>query len=136
MRVQVEPAKGGVGRSPAELLLADPGDGAVVEHLPILVAPARVDDRIPADLRRVARDDPVDETHGVGSADSVLVQRRHVEDRGGLANGVVLDVMGVGVDARGEVAGPLTPHHLAVERCRSRVKRGPDAHARRPSAEP
>ena len=60
--------------------------------------------------------------------DDVLVERRHVDQRGGLADRVVLDVVGVGVDARGEVARPLPPLHLAVEGRGARMERRPDAH--------
>ena len=45
-RVQQEPSIAGVGRGDPVLVPADPGDGAVVDDLALLVAPGRVVDLI------------------------------------------------------------------------------------------
>src|SRR6185436_20572667 len=45
-RVQREPPVAGVGRRPEELLLSPAGDGPVVDHLAVLVAPRRVGDTV------------------------------------------------------------------------------------------
>src|SRR5690606_23108475 len=39
----LEPAEVGIGGRDAEMVFGQAGDGAVVDHLPILVAPRRVD---------------------------------------------------------------------------------------------
>ena len=105
----------------------DPVDRAVVDDLAVLVAPRRVDDLPDLELRRVARHDAVGEAQGVGTRDPVLVQRADVDDGGRLADRVVLDVVEVGVRGRGEVAGPLAPLHLDVQRRGPGMERGADA---------
>ena len=124
-RVQREPAGRG-RRRPEELLLSPAGDGPVVDHLAVLVAPRR-DDAVDRELRDVARHDSVDQPRGVGPGDLVLVQGGDVDQPGLLANRVVLDVVGVGVDGGREVAGPLAPGHRGVQRRRTRVERRADA---------
>ena len=104
------------------------GDRSVVHDLALLVAPARVPDLVRLELRRFADDDAVDEAERIGAGDLVFVERRDVDEGRCLADRVVLDVGRVGVGARGEVAAPFAPLHLAVERGRARVERGPDAH--------
>src|SRR4029079_11848492 len=110
-------------------VLGQPMDGSVVDDLAVLVAPRRVPDLAHRELRRVAGDDAIDERGRVGPADPVLVQGRDVDERGRLADRVVLDVVGVGVGGRGPVGGPLATLLLAIERCGPRVERAPDAHA-------
>ena len=117
-----------VGGGPAELLLVDAMDRAVVDDLAVLVAPGRVEDLPDLELRRVAGDHAVDEADRVRAGDAVLVQRADVDERGRLADRVVLDVVGVGVDARGVVARPLPPLHLPVQGRRPGVEGGADAH--------
>ena len=103
-------------------------DRPVVDDLAVLVAPRRVDDAADRHLRRVAGDHPVDQPERVGPRHDVLVERGDVDQRGRLADRVVLDVVGVGIDARGEIARPLAPLHLAVEGRGARMERRPDAH--------
>jgi hypothetical protein len=79
-------------------------DRPIVDDLAVLVAPRRVVDPAGCELRRVAGDHAVDEARGVGAVDPVLEQRRDVDEGRGLADRVVLDVVGVGVDAGREVA--------------------------------
>ena len=126
--VLAQPAELRVGGGPAEALLVEPVDRPVVDDLAVLVAPRRVEDAADRQLRRVAGDHAVDQPQGVGPRDDVLVERRDVDQRGRLADRVVLDVVGVGVDARRVVARPLAPLQLAVERRGTRMEGGPDAH--------
>ena len=108
-------------------------DGAVVDDLAVLVAPRRVVDLPDGERRGVAGDDAVHEARRVGTGDAVLVERADVDERRRLADGVVLDVVEVGVDGRREIARPLAPLHLAVQGRRPRMERGPDAHASPPA---
>ena len=126
-RVHREPPEAGVGRGPEELLVAPARDGPVVDDLAVLVAPRGVDHAIDGELRGVARHDPVDEPRGVGPGDLVLVERGHVDQRGLLADRVVLDVVEVGVHRGREVARPLAPGHRGVQRRGARVERRADA---------
>ena len=126
-RVLAEPAVLRVGGGPAELALGDPVDRAVVDDLAVLVAPRRVVDLADGHPRGVARDHPVDERVGARTGQAVLVERADVDERGRLADRVVLDVVDVGVDGRGEVARPLPPLLLAVEGRGAGVERGADA---------
>src|SRR6185436_7138879 len=127
--VEGQPAELGVGGGPEVLGLGESMDRAVVDDLAVLVAPGRVPDLPHGELRGVAGDHPVDERGRVRAGDAVLVQGRDVDQRGSLADRVVLDVVRVGVRGRGPVAGPLAPLLLAIERGGPRVERGPDAHA-------
>ena len=61
-----EPAQAGIGRGPAERVLGQPRHRSVVDHLAVLVAPRRVVDLADGELRRVARDDAIDQRLGVG----------------------------------------------------------------------
>jgi hypothetical protein len=137
--VHPQPAELRIRRGPAERAVIEGVDGPVVDHLAVLVAPRRVDHSTGAELRRVAGDHAIDETPRVRAPDDVLVERTDVDERGGLADRVVLDVVGVGVGRRGEVARPLAPLLLAVQRGGDGMERGADAHApedtgrRRPS---
>ena len=126
-RVHRQPAVLGIRRGPAEAILGQAMDGAVVDDLAVLVAPRRVVDGAVPELGRVAGDDPVDELQGVAAADLVLVERADVDQGGLLADRVVLDVVEVGVDAGREIARPLAPLHLPVVRLGPGVERGPDA---------
>src|SRR5206468_2346145 len=80
------------------------------------------------ELRRVAGNHPVDEPLRIRSRDAVLVERRDVDERGRLADRVVLDVVGVGVHRRRPVARPLPPLELPIERRCPRMERAADAH--------
>ena len=126
--VLAEPSKLGIRGRPAIQALVEPVDRAVIDDLAVLVAPGRVVDRPDLELRRVPGDHAVDEPHRIRPRHEVLVERRHVEQRGGLTDGVVLDVVRVGVGARGEVARPLAPLHLAIEWGGPWMERRSDAH--------
>ena len=107
-RVLPEPPQARIGRRPPVRLLPEPRHGAIVDHLAVLVAPRRVIDLAHRHLLHVARDHSVDETRRVGSGDEVLEEGRDVNERGRVADRVVLVlVMGL-VHADRVVAGPLT----------------------------
>src|SRR6185369_5893969 len=73
-------------------------------------------------------DDAVGQPQRVRPRDPALVERRDVDKRGRLADRVVLDVVGVGVDRRGPVARPLAPLLLAVQRRGAWMEGAADAH--------
>src|SRR5207247_342950 len=107
------------------------GDRAVVDDPTLLVAPGRVVDAADRELLRVPRDHAVDEPGGIGAGDEVLVEGRDVDERDRLPDRVVLDLVGVVVRARSEVARPFAPLQLAVERCGAGMERSSDGHVGR-----
>src|SRR5688572_8076051 len=125
----------GRARQPVELALlrAEPvdalaqvEDGAVVDHLAVVVAPDAVADLAGLDLGDIARDEAVQECERIGTRDQVLGHRREVEDRAGVADRGVLELLvekGVG----GRVILPAVPLVQRVERGNARVEgRFPD----------
>ena len=125
-----DPAEIRLGRRPAEAVVLEPGHGAVVEHQAVLVAPRRVDHLSRLELRRVARDHAIDEPHRVGPGEQVLVERRDVDQPGGVADGVVLVLVQRLVRARRVVARPLAVVETLAERRGSLVEGSPDGHER------
>src|SRR5688572_991502 len=121
----------GVARQPVELafLRAEAvdaflqvEDGAVVDHLAVVVAPDAVADPAGLDPGDVARDQPVEECERVGAGDQVLGHRRQVEHRAGVPDRGILELLveeGVG----GRVVLPAMPLVQRVERGRARVER-------------
>ena len=127
-RVHPEPAQRRIGGRPAVALLVQPGDRPIVHDKAVFVAPGRVVDAADGELVRVARDHAVDEPRRVRAGDEILVERRDIDERGRLADGVVLDLVGVVIRAGGEIARPFPPLLLAVERRRARIERGSYRH--------
>jgi len=105
--VLLEPAETRVGGSPAIVIFAETGDGAVVDDVALGIAPTAVDDLVDCDFVDVAGDDAVDEFGGVFSGDAIFEERGDVDERGGVADGVVLVLVVHFVDAYGVVAGPF-----------------------------
>ncbi len=103
----LEPAQAGVGGGPAIIVFAEAGDGAVVDDVALRIAPAAVDDLVDRNFVDVAGDDAVHKFSGVFSGDAIFEERRDVDERGGIANGVVLVLVVHLVNADGVVAGPL-----------------------------
>ena len=124
-----EPAQVGIGRGPAITILFQPGDGAVVNDLAVFIAPAAVDHLIDRDLVDVARDDAIDEARGIAAGDHVLVERRHVDQRRRIADGVVLVLMVSLIDTDRIEPRPLAVIQALTERKGSFVNRGSDGHA-------
>src|SRR4029077_1773432 len=105
--VLMEPAEAGVGGGPTVGVLVEAGDGAIVNHFALLVAPAAIDYLAGGDFVDVAGDDAVHEPGGVTASDQVFEQGRDVNEGGGVANGVVLVLVVGFVDADGIIAGPF-----------------------------
>lgn len=125
-RVLPEPAEAGIGGGPAVVVFAEPGDGAVVDDLAFGIAPAAVDDLVHGDLVDVAGDDAVDEAGGVAAGDAVFEERGDVNQRGGVANGVVFVFVVGFIDADGVIAGPFAIVEALAEREGAFVKSGSD----------
>ena len=85
-----EPAQARVGRGPAINVFIEPRHRAVVDHFAVLVAPGRVNHLADRNLAQVARDDAIDQTRRIFSRNSIFEQRRDIDERRGIANGVVL----------------------------------------------
>ena len=102
-----EPAQARIRGRPAERLLRQPRHRPVVDHLAVLVAPRRVVDLPDRHLRHVARDQPIHQPRRVGPRHHVLEERRHVDQRGGVADGVVFVLVMALVGADGVIPGPL-----------------------------
>ncbi len=128
-RVLPEPAQARIRRRPAERLLRQPRDRPVVNHLAVLVAPRRVEDLPDRHLRHVAGDDPIDEPRGVAPVDPVFVERRDVDERRRVADGVVLVLVMPLVRADGVVAGPLAVVEALAQRERALVDGGSYGHS-------
>ena len=79
-----------VAADEAEVVVAEPEDGGVVDHAAGLVADGRVDDLADRQPAHVARDRLLDQRLGVGAEHLPLAQRREVHDHGLLAAGPVL----------------------------------------------
>ena len=123
-----EPSQARIGGGPPIALLAKPRHGPVIDDLALLVAPRRVDDLSDRQFRRIARDEPIDEPRRVASGDDVFVERRHVDERGRIPNGVVLVLVMRLVRADGVVARPVAVIQALAERERALVERGTDRH--------
>ena len=95
----------------------------------MLVAPRRVIHLADRELRRVARDDAIDELHRVLAAHAILEQRRDVDERRRVADRVVLVLVMRLVRAHGVVAGPLAVIQTRGKRERAFMNGGADRHA-------
>ena len=128
-RVLLEPAEAGVGGGPAIFIFAKAGDGAVVDYFAVGVAPAAVNDLIDTDFVDVAGDDAVYELGGVAAGYAIFEKWGNIDERGGVADGVVLVLVVHLVDAHGVIAGPLAIVEAFAERHRSLVKGSAYRHA-------
>ena len=124
--VLAEPAQAGIGRRPAIDILFEPRDGAVVDDLALLVAPTAIDDLSHFDFVDVARDHAIHQLGRVLAGDQVLVERRDVDERRGVADGVVLVLVMHLIDADRVVARPFAVVQALAERECSLVKCGSD----------
>src|SRR5262245_47923411 len=111
----MKPAQVGLGGRPAIAVFLEPRDRAVIDHLALLVAPAAINHLSPGDLVDVARDDAVQKFGRVWSADQVFVERGYVDQRRGIADGVVLVLMMHLVGADRIVSRPLAVVEAGAE---------------------
>ena len=110
------------------VVLRDARHGPVVDDLATFVAPGCVVDLANGQRAGVAGDDAIDQPGGVGTADQVLEQRGHVDERGGVPDGVVFVLVVRFVRADGVKAGPLAEVQALAQRGRPRVHGGSNRH--------
>jgi hypothetical protein len=96
----------------------------------MFVAPRRVEDLTDGHLRDVARNQPIDEARGIRASDEVFEQRRDVDQRRRVADGVVLVLVMPFIRAHGVVPGPLAVVQALAERKRALMNRRADRHCR------
>ena len=128
-----EPAQAGIGGGPAILVVFEARDGAVVDDFSLLVAPAAINYLAHSHLGDVARDDAVHQLGGVLARDQILVERRDVDERGRIADGVVLVLVMHFVHADGVVSRPLAVIKTLAKRKSSLVKCGSNWQREAPS---
>ena len=121
-----EPAQAGVGGGPAIVVFFQPRDRAVVDDLALLVAPAAINHLSDFHFVDVAGDDAVHQLGGVLARDQILVERRNIDQRGRIADGVVLVLVMHLVHADRVVARPLAVVQAVAKRKSSLVKCGSD----------
>jgi len=124
----LEPAQAGIRGSPTIFVFAQTRDGAVVNDFAFRIAPAAIDDLVDGNFIDVAANDPVDKLGGTGAGDAVFEQRRNVNERGGIANRVVLMFVVHLVDADGVIARPLAIAQALAQRQRAFMKSSSDRH--------
>ena len=105
--ILLEPAETRIGGGPAIVVFGEAGDGAVVDDFAFGIAPAAVDDLIDGDFIDVAGDDAIYELGGVATGDAIFKERRNVDERSGIADGIVFVLVVHFVNADGVVAGPF-----------------------------
>src|SRR4030095_1122877 len=79
-----------MGGAPTIGVFFEPGNSAIVYHFSSFITPWCVDHLADRDLPHVARDDTIHEACRIFAGKPVLEERRDVDQRGGVANGVVL----------------------------------------------
>src|ERR1700730_13722857 len=88
-RVLMEPSHVRIGRCPPIEVFAQARDRAIVDHFSLLVAPAAVDHLADGHFADVARDHAVHKLCRVFSADSIFIEWRNINHRGGVPYRVV-----------------------------------------------
>ena len=126
--VLAKPAQAGIGGGPTIFVFFETSEGAVVNDFALLVTPAAVDDLADGDFVDVARDHAIDELGGVFASDQILVERRDVDERTSVADGVVLVLVVHFVHADRVVSRPLAVVEALAEGKGSFVKSGSDGH--------
>src|SRR4029453_16523416 len=76
----------------------------------------------------VAGDDTIHQLDGIGTADQVLEQRGHIDERGSVPDRVVFVLVVRFVGADGVEAGPLAEVQALAQRSRPRVHGGSNGH--------
>ena len=124
----LKPAQAGIRRGPAILVFAEARDGAVVNDFSFRIAPAAIDDLIEGDFVDIACDDAVDELRSVAAGDVIFEERRDVDERDGIADGVVFVLMSHLINADGIVARPFAIAQAFAQRQGAFMKGSSDRH--------
>src|SRR5581483_11575481 len=120
--ILAEPSQAGIGGCPAVGVLGKARNCSVVDDLAMFVAPTAIDHLSNGNFIDVTSDYAIDELGRVASGDHVLVQRGYVDQRGGIANRVVLVLMVYFVNANGVISRPLPVVQAVTQRKGSLVK--------------
>src|SRR5919109_2831414 len=93
----------------SKMIFGQPKHGAVLNDLPLRVAQTGIQRLANSALRRVARDDAVDELQRIFAPNLVLEQWRHINQGSTTPNGMIFVIMENVVRARDEITGPCAP---------------------------
>ncbi|MCG3118814.1 MAG: hypothetical protein ALAOOOJD_01089 [bacterium] len=104
------------------------GNGAVVYHFALFIAPRRVHDLADAAFFRVTCDNAINERHGVRAADFVFEQWGDVDQRRGIANGVIFAFVRHFINTNGQITGPIAPIVTLAQRRHAGIKRSRKRH--------
>src|SRR5262249_8632285 len=99
-----------------------------VDDFALLIAPAAVDDLSNLHLVDVTGDDAIHQLGRVFAGDQILIQRRNVDERSRVANGVVLVLVMYLVHADRVVSRPLAVVQAVAKRESALVKGSSDGH--------
>ena len=127
-RVLIQPAIRRLSRRDAKVRVVQPPDRAVVEDLALLVAPAAIAHLPDFQAGNVPHHDTRKKRRRVRTAHVVLVERRHVDQPGGVAKGEVFAFVVRVVRANGVVPGPVFPAHGFVQLGCARMERRRNGH--------
>ena len=117
-----EPAQARIGCRPAIFVFFEARDRAIVDDLAIFIAPAGIDHLPHRDFVDVARDHAIHQFGRILAGDQILVERRDIDQRAGVADRVVLVLVVHFIHADRVVSRPLAVIQAMAERERSLVK--------------
>src|SRR6266568_4378753 len=123
-----EPPQARVRGGPAIFVFPQPRDRSVVDHFPFGVAPTAVNHLIHGHFIDVARNHAIHELCGVAPGHAVFEQRRNIDQRRRIPDGVVLVLVVHLVHADRVIARPLAVVQAFAQRQCSLMKRGSNRH--------
>src|SRR5215469_6640411 len=126
----MKPANIGLSRGPAVTVLIEPRDSAIVDDLALLIAPATINYLPLGDFVDVASNDAVHQLGGAASGEQVFVQRRDIDQRSRIADGVVLVLVVHLVGADRVISRPLAVVEAGTQRKSALVKSRSNGHVR------
>src|SRR6202035_1437685 len=122
-RILLKPSQTWVRRRPAILILSQPRDRSVIDHFSFRIAPAAVNHLIHRNLINVSRNHAVHDLRGVPPRHSVLEERRDINQRRRIADGVVFVLVVHLIHTDRVIPRPFAVIQALAQRQRSFVKR-------------